>query len=666
MNIFRRNKQQLSIDGIFNEAFLKAEAAYQYQREKIGRYALGDEVTLGKIVDFLLNTDVTDHLTGLSVCPSRINGDGSPVEYVSDAKEINDFNILKLLTREDDSGDLHPLTAENVTMTVLRDNGLPVVLFFNVMDFVPGMLYIRIYGMVNGTNDDDDLKILDTANPPLINSTLISCRASNDDLSEKMALYKHVEAEVREKMERREKLDSKLQERFLEGMFGRRLNSEYSGYGDWLYLHSRYYDAQRQYLRLINSLVSNPAGNFEHGDFYAEVNYKMANCLLHTKDAVSAFHYMDIANFFNDNISTEHLMTLAKLADCRFRYRLNDMAETLESEKIAELNETYDNSVKAIRKQAEKDLPYLSLGFVLSQLLRVEKYNVFSLHVFRYDGNGFQYERIDDREEYWNRPISDFLQDGNTIVIGYSRTEYDCKLEDDHSLLCAATSIVMHADKIMDRDLLRVNAMIPAFIFDPDKIALTNDYSIEYQTFIISPTPHVFDFTMEESEIMSTAEKLYTERRTLEALLGFLHTYNKLLPDYYVNQEEKQYQCFYAAARVGVMFLDLDLPYVADYYLNLGLQTGMIVHIEEYLNCLINYKDVRAMSLIDSMLLGHPNLDDEDNRKWKAFLRRRKAYLLIDWGLIPQAKELLHSLLGDPLCREFAVGELQYLKQNGL
>lgn len=659
-------KIEFSWEDTFNETFLEAEAAYQHQDRKIGRYGFGEKVALGKIIDFLVDSDVTRHITGLSVCPSWIKGNNNSITFIKDINNIKNFDILKLITWADEDGELHPLTGENVTMTVLRDNGLPIVLYFHNMHSMPGLLYIRVYSLVNGTNTNDDLRIQNTKNFPLMKSTLISCRTNNDDMSDKMRLYKETEAQVLQKIERKENLDNKLQAQVTKGMFGRKGAPEYNGYGDWLYSQGRYFDAQRQYIRMINNFIPYPADNIEHGNFYGEMNYKMAQCLLHTNDTVSAFHYMDIAHFFNANIREEYLKTLAKLADYRFNDKLNEESANIEGNRQQELQRMYSDSKKHLKEQTSKDLPYLSLGFLLSQLMRVHKYNIFSLHVFRLKDGAYQYERIDDKEEVWNHPVAELLQDSSTIVIGYSRTEYDCHLQNDHSILCAANSIIMHADKIPGKELLRVNVIIPAFSFDPDKIFLTKEYFPEYHTFIISTHPYVYDFTEQAKEIVGAASMLYSERRTIEALLGCLHAYHTLLVEYEDASEEKQYDCLDAAARTGECFLDLDVPYVADYYLNVGLATMVADHVGEYTNCLVNTKDVRAMSLIDDMLLKQFNLDEEANKKWKAYFRRRKAYLLIDWGMIPQAKEMLNSLLDDPLCTDFAHHELDYLEQNGL
>ena len=46
-----------------------------------------------------------------------------------------------------------------------------------------------------------------------------------------------------------------------------------------------------------------------------------------------------------------------------------------------------------------------------------------------------------------------------------------------------------------------------------------------------------------------------------------------------------------------------------------------------------------------------------------AFLNRRKAYVLIDQGRLNEAELLLQTLIKEPLCQDFAIGELKYIEE---
>ena len=84
----------------------------------------------------------------------------------------------------------------------------------------------------------------------------------------------------------------------------------------------------------------------------------------------------------------------------------------------------------------------------------------------------------------------------------------------------------------------------------------------------------------------------------------------------------------------------------------------------EYINCLVETKDARAMSIVDNKLIMQIDAPDQIKSAWRAFLKRRKAYILIDWGQIAEAKEFLTMLLDDPLCRDYAKRELSWLSMK--
>jgi hypothetical protein len=46
-----------------------------------------------------------------------------------------------------------------------------------------------------------------------------------------------------------------------------------------------------------------------------------------------------------------------------------------------------------------------------------------------------------------------------------------------------------------------------------------------------------------------------------------------------------------------------------------------------------------------------------------AFLKRRKAYILIDKNRLAEAEKLLTEMTNDSLCKDFAEGELKYIEQ---
>ena len=71
----------------------------------------------------------------------------------------------------------------------------------------------------------------------------------------------------------------------------------------------------------------------------------------------------------------------------------------------------------------------------------------------------------------------------------------------------------------------------------------------------------------------------------------------------------------------------------------------------EYINCLANNKDVRAINIIDDELERLEGLSEdempEDFELYRSFLNRRRAYVLIDMGLLDEAEEAFKKATND-------------------
>ena len=112
----------------------------------------------------------------------------------------------------------------------------------------------------------------------------------------------------------------------------------------------------------------------------------------------------------------------------------------------------------------------------------------------------------------------------------------------------------------------------------------------------------------------------------------------------------------------------------AYYYLDTVYQLNNINYGEEYVNCLVNSKDFRAIDVINDALERIRKMEEEADEEegvgevlisFKNFLRRRKAYVLIDIGKIDEATQLFTEMLDEPENRDFALNELAFIqKQN--
>lgn len=284
------------------------------------------------------------------------------------------------------------------------------------------------------------------------------------------------------------------------------------------------------------------------------------------------------------------------------------------------------------------------------------------------NGNdGYTYDVVYDRDKLWRYKFQNLLHDGNTVVLRYSRACYQCgDMDDDKSDHCHDNSIIIQVNAIEDSDLFRIDVAVPGFQNDPNIISDSYGKFSDYKSFVISSKPHEYDFSKSAEEIMTEVGSLYNKEMThaVESMLGLYHVYLSLLVDFDTLSEDRKFMCLDAAAKIGSCYMELNLPEVANYFLDVGYESCNLNNMMEYINCLVETKDARAMSIVDKQLIMQIDAPDQIKSAWRAFLKRRKAYILIDWGQVAEAKEFLSTLLDDPLCKDYAKRELSWLSMK--
>ena len=107
----------------------------------------------------------------------------------------------------------------------------------------------------------------------------------------------------------------------------------------------------------------------------------------------------------------------------------------------------------------------------------------------------------------------------------------------------------------------------------------------------------------------------------------------------------------------------------AFYYLEICRGSGNIEHVQELVNVLANASDMRVFHFIDGYLkIVEQNYNDEPElpehiAKFVSFLKRRRAYSLINFGKLEDAEKEFHELLEDPFSKDYAINELAYIQQ---
>lgn len=174
------------------------------------------------------------------------------------------------------------------------------------------------------------------------------------------------------------------------------------------------------------------------------------------------------------------------------------------------------------------------------------------------------------------------------------------------------------------------------------------------------------------------ANKYFEEKRCFEALHHLEVVYSELNNNFNRLDDSLKNRFYHTCYMIGFCYTQLGMYQKAYFYLDIVSQFHRMPDTIEYVNCLANSKDFRAIYLINSLLAdlqqpesrndeeGEEERDSEKDRAneyMRNFLRRRKAYVLINLQEYEEAEKLLQELLKEPANADFALGELAYLQK---
>lgn len=182
-------------------------------------------------------------------------------------------------------------------------------------------------------------------------------------------------------------------------------------------------------------------------------------------------------------------------------------------------------------------------------------------------------------------------------------------------------------------------------------------------------------------------QQLYLHKRYYEAVGHLTDTYREMTEKVKGKVSILKETFDEVAYLIGCCYMCMHQYEKACFYLQITLPTSHESYTEAYINCLVNNHDFRALDTINSLLenlnmilqaidMGNGN-EDEDGEvdpklaqekekveHFAAFVKRRKAYLLVSLGKYDEAETLLKKLLDDPENSDFALTELAYIQNN--
>lgn len=166
----------------------------------------------------------------------------------------------------------------------------------------------------------------------------------------------------------------------------------------------------------------------------------------------------------------------------------------------------------------------------------------------------------------------------------------------------------------------------------------------------------------------SWGHKAFNEKRYWDALLYFEEVFYLLKERWFKdNLSDEGLQIFYHCCYlIGYCYAEMKLYEKAYFYLDFVWPLNNVVYCAEYINCLVNNKDIRAMNAIDGELERLDAVKDDDFTQemvnYYHFLLRRRAYVLIDMNRLDEAEELFKKLLEADNRTEYIQNELDYIK----
>lgn len=188
-------------------------------------------------------------------------------------------------------------------------------------------------------------------------------------------------------------------------------------------------------------------------------------------------------------------------------------------------------------------------------------------------------------------------------------------------------------------------------------------------------------------------KRLFLAKRFLEAEPHLRNAFDILMPAFPDLNASLQEAFYDSSFMLGFCYDEMQQYQRAFYFLEMLFPLRRITYTEEYINCLVNQHDFRVLQVIDTVQEMVERIihsddkegdNDEDNddgsqplpdtddapreehsalRLFASFLKRRKAYVLIEKGEYNEARSILNELLNDPASSDFAMNELAYLQK---
>ena len=164
----------------------------------------------------------------------------------------------------------------------------------------------------------------------------------------------------------------------------------------------------------------------------------------------------------------------------------------------------------------------------------------------------------------------------------------------------------------------------------------------------------------------------FRERLWGDVIFYLTHVYRMLVPLWNTDEIDEDDECLLGETchKLGFVYNELHQYEYALYYLGIICNAGKTLWAGEYINSLVNSRDIRAYSFLRheyerfTQTDFYKDLSEDEFESHLAFLKRRIGFTMVERGQIKDAKRFYTQLLDDPRCCEQAKKELEYIAEH--
>lgn len=619
------------------------ESRFDGQDVIFRRCAPGETMTLGEVFD-TLGLQVPDRAV---VCSKGEDG-GTSVSALGGEAAFRGFDIFDSLNTSDKDGKTVPRTGENVVVSMEFGPDAP---------YTSGLVFIRNTAGVNPKDfvrlsmilcprvGEDDLRSFSASDSaPSTGSWLLSFETG--DASSYMEEFNETMASMLRKNKAGEELND-LEYACILGAVDftpvpEALSAAEDGIGE-----GRYFDAAASLAKAMEAGKYYWKGEEEDKSQYADICADLAKCWSSLGDTELACRYYEVAYLLDQSYAMEYVLSLAALGDIRARGTDDEETE-----------KEYRKAIEREKASLGEYSPDLTMRDVVCRGLGIPGCGIHSMTAFDMAGKVLRHEETTDGA--LGCRLSPLLADGNTLVFDY---DLDSALtRADKSIMLWDNSVVVKVKKVDGAEsLFRLNIMVPNFIEDDTRRTVFDSNNRPASlSFVVSGADDTFP--SDPDGIFSHAIEIQDQGLYLQSLKALDYVLKSQKASDYGAGEADISHLMDIYYEIGFCLSELNLLDRALYYQEVSSQSGVTDYVTDYINSLVNNHDPLALSNIEHFSTVEMTEGNLSMKEFQDFLKRRKAYALVNLQMYDEAKALLEEMKGDPDLAQFAKSELEYLE----